>query len=98
MYFYRLMAGLKVIDYFGGDDRYARKVLARWISLFWERYRSQYPGSIRYAANNGWYGSEVVGTIARVWCDVSGVVPCKFMTIIERFDMSERAEFIRAYR
>lgn len=88
MYFYEFQAGTAYFSRFGLDDRTARKLLARWLRLFWSKYQEKAPaGSIARAIDNGWY-APTEASIRRRWCGDSTVVPCIRPAVIESFEIS----------
>lgn len=94
-YHYMIIIGTKEISLCGIDDRRARKIASRWISLFWDKYREKCPGSIFHRVNN----NNPVIQIGRILME-GGVVPFKPYTLIENFPIDEISlkEFHRVNR
>ena len=77
--YYLATIGCRALHWYGGDDRHARQVVARWIGIFWERYSSEDRGSIAHAINNRKPGIR----IGRKRLTSSGVVPCTPFAMVE---------------
>ena len=101
-YYYQFRIGTKTFSRYGLDDRRAKRLAAKWISLYWESYKQhihdKYPGSMSDAENNGWYNEPEV-VIGRTLCGAGGIVLCRPIAIIERFPLNEESkkEFIRSF-
>ena len=98
-YFYEFQIGTRYFSRFGLDDRQARRLLTRWISMFWSKHRSgQRSGSIAAAIDR----DSPDASIFRRWCSNSDcpIVPFVDATLIERFrvDSIGLGEFDRLYR
>jgi hypothetical protein len=101
IHYYHATIGTKQFSWYGGDDRIARKKIARWIRMFWDKYRkhihNNYPGSISDAINNSWYRDPDV-YITRIYIDNPAmVVPCVRPTVVENFQLNDETknEFLR---
>lgn len=52
-YHHLAIIGTYELHFFGRDDRYVKRAVARWLRLFWDRARANAPGSMAHAINNG---------------------------------------------
>jgi hypothetical protein len=87
-----------------GDDRYAKRVAARWIRRFWRKYcayiHAKHPGSMADAECNAWYTPAECRIYRRPATDSAGIYPCTPNALIEKFDLEPGpiAEFFRVTR
>lgn len=91
------------LRFYGRDDRYVKRAVARWLSLFWVRGRdyisTRYPGSMSAATNEGWHDTPPRVTIGR-WRLLAGdIIPATRAAIIEDFPISSESihEFRRVF-
>ena len=97
---------MKVGGYEGLKVKQARKKIARYISLFWEKQKKtsheKYPGSLSDAIDNNWYDKLPKVIIVRRYCESEycPIVPCDTPAIIEQFELCKetKREFLRLYR
>jgi hypothetical protein len=103
-YRYSFLAGTAEWHRWGLDDRQAKRLMARWLRLQWDKFRAKihekYPGSMADALNNSWYDKDPTCQIGRIWVKAPAcVVPCENLTIIEDFPLNEQSirEFCRVW-
>ena len=101
---YVLCIGTRELHVYGKDDRRAKRIAARWIRLFWERFKAhihaKYPGSMSDATNNHWYGEPPWCCVLRLpQVDSAGIYPCADPVLVDKFELTREpiAEFLCVY-
>ena len=101
-YYHFAQIGTFELKFCGRDDRYVKRAVARWLSLFWEkaktRQRKKYPNSIAVSIDDGWYELPMI-KIGRWFLGSGDVIPCSKPAILEFFPASQEAikEFCRVF-
>lgn len=98
MFKHTAIVGTARLTWYGLDDKQVRERVVRWVNIFWKDYASKYPGSLRYAVNNGWYDSYPGIQITRLWKDPDAIAwPAKNPTVIEKIPLwhGEKLRFER---
>lgn len=102
VYYYQFTAGTAEFGIYGGDDRKARRLLARWLRLAWPKFQARtrelHPGSMADAENNGWHRLPEARIYRASICP-AGIIQREPWPCIERFELCAEtiAEFNRSY-
>lgn len=101
-YLHRAQIGTFELEFYGKDDRYVKRVVARWLAIFWQKakhtLRKEHPWSMAVAINDD--PSDPPMVIIRRWRIPAGeTVPCAHGVNIEKFVAEPESvrEFCRVF-